>query len=407
MIEKKVVFCEMAFLQEFLSSYPRLEPNDESLRLVDAWMSFYQFVCKADICLDISVNDFKSIRNGNEWLFRLWKKSTDGLCGLEFKKDEFPDISSLKGGEQDKIVLNAVFLTTKEDEVCKRKAQELGVFVLNPDMAKHCNHLFYDSGTAFPNERARNWSFLKGLTGSNVCPSINISNSMLIIDNYILYDDWDFDYQNKMKYNLKPILQALLPDKLAEGEIYDITVFVGVRSEDRNKRNLYEAQYNYLRTMIEEIRKGLRFRLSVFVGKDEDKFHDRSIVTNNVLINSGHGFGILRRDGKTNSPTSVNIVFPFFQNKIDWCDNTYINIMRTAKKIMDRLHEPNINCWGDDKEENKLVSYYALKKATPVQPIVQSITKESQKSISHQNGRIIGKMDLSIFNSDGKKRRNY
>ena len=48
MIDKKVVYCEMAFLQEFLNSYPMLEPNDESLRLVDAWMSFYQFFCKSD-----------------------------------------------------------------------------------------------------------------------------------------------------------------------------------------------------------------------------------------------------------------------------------------------------------------------------------------------------------------------
>ena len=400
MIDKKVVYCEMAFLQEFLNSYPMLEPNDESLRLVDAWMSFYQFFCKSDVILDISASEFKSKVGSNEWLFRLWKKSTDNECGLEFGKDYFPDISSIDGGEADSKTLNSVFLTTKEDEVCYKKSNELGIFIFNPKMAMHCNHLFCDSGTAFPDDRARDWNFLKGLTGPYTTPPINISNSMLIIDNYLLYDDKDIDYQQKMDYNLKPILKNLLPMKLAGNEIYDISVFVGARSEDNNKKDLFCAQYNYLRTLIQQIRKELKFRLSVFIAKDSDKFHDRSIITNNVLINSGHGFGILRSGGKTNSPTSVNIVFPFFQTKIAWCDRSYLNVLQTAKKIISRLHEPSINCWGDENEENRLISYYNPSKTG----LIQSVMFKAEDDTSHQNGRIIGKIDLSSIKD---YRRSY
>ena len=228
---------------------------------------------------------------------------------------------------------------------------------------------------------------MRGLTEPNVRPPLNISNSMLIIDNYLLCDDADVDYQKKIDYNLKPIFQNLLPSRLADGEIYDISIFVGARSETKN---LYDAQYNYLHATIQRLRKDLNFSLNIFIGK-QDKFHDRSIVTNNVLINSGHGFGILRKNGETNTPTSVNIVFPFFQTKIAWCDNTYLNIIQTAKKIVDCLHQPNINCWGEDKKENKLISFYNPPKKASAQPILMSSVNDAE----HRNGRGIGMIDLS------------
>lgn len=398
MIKKKVVYCEIEFLNEFLSSFPLLQPNDESLRLVDAWMSFYNFFCKSDIVLNISESEFISMTNGNQWLYRLWKKSADSQCGLNFEKETFPDLSSLSGENADKSILNAVFLTTKDDEECDKISKNLGVFVVNPNIANHCNHLFCDSGTAFPDERAKDWTFIKGLTG--VKPSININNSMVIIDNYLLCDDKDIDYQKKLELNLKPILQNILPFKLSEGEYYDITVFVGAGS---GESHLYDTQYDYLKTMIELIRKELKFRLSVFIGKADDKFHDRSIATNNVLINSGHGFGILRKGGKTNTPTSVNIVFPFFQTKIAWCDNSYLNIMHTAQKVFNRLHEPNINCWGDSENENRLIAYY--NKSSNLDKEHKEI-ETSPIDSSSLSVKVVGKIDLSAI-KDYSYRNRY
>lgn len=392
MKKKKVVYCEISFLQKFLNSRPMLETNDESMRLLDAWMSFYNFICKAEIILDVTAGEFKSLTIKNEWLYRLWKKSTDNQCGLEFKKNDFPDISSLSSGVSE-TELNAVYLTTKADEVCEKKSKELGVFIFNTEIAKRCNHLFCDSGNAFPNDNAKDWSFIKGLTGSSVKPPINVSNSMLVIDNYVLSDDKDIDFKKKFEYNLKPIFQCILPEELANGLIYDITFFVSARNETSH---LYDTHYNFLKTEIQRIRRELRFRLSIFIGKDSDKFHDRSIVTNNVMINSGHGFGILKSGGKTNSPTSVNIVFPFFQTKIAWCDDSYQNIMQTAKKITGRLHEPFNNCWGEHQEENRLISFYNPPKRD-TNKSVQITLFDIGEELSRHNGRLIGKMDLSMI----------
>ncbi len=413
MTTKKVVYCEMEFLKAFLISHPVLEANDESLKLIDAWMSFYQFFCKADIILNISASEFKSLVNTNQWLFRLWKKSTENLCGLEFEKDNFPDISSLQVNEINDKELNAVYLTTKNTQECEDISRKFGVFVFNPEMAKSCNHLFCDNGTAFPDINAKDWTFIKGLTGTNTRPPINISNSMLIIDNFLLSDDADIDYQKKIKYNLKPILQNLLPEKLAEGETYDISVFVSAKKE---VPNLYDGQYNYLKTLIQQLRKDLVFCLHIFsVPQDkykekdratgeQNKFHDRSIVTNNVLINSGHGFGILREGGKTNTPTSVSIVFPFLQTKIAWCDNSYLNIMKIANRIVSSYQKQNVSYWGDENKNNRLISFYCPPKAINTQPTIHYSAPDEN---NHRNGRIIGKIDLSHFKDHKRANRKY
>ena len=413
MTTKKVVYCEMEFLQAFLRSHPVLEANDESLKLIDAWMSFYQFFCKADIILNISASEFKSLVNTNQWLFRLWKKSTENLCGLEFEKDNFPDISSIQGSNASQKELNAVFLTTKDTQECEEISRKFGVFVFNSEMAKSCNHLFCDNGTAFPDINAKDWNFIKGLTGPNTRPPINISNSMLIIDNYLLSDDIDLDYQKKLEYNLKPILQNLLPEKLAVGETYEISVFVGAKKE---VPKLYDEHFNYLIKLIQQLRKDLVFCLNIFsipqdkyqekdsVTGEQNKFHDRSIVTNNVLINSGHGFGILRKGGKTNTPTSVSIVFPFFQTKIAWCDNSYINIMKTAHRIVSSYQNQNATYWGDDNKNNRLISFYCPPKTINTQSAVHfSVPDEN----NHRNGRVIGKIDLSHFKDYKRANRKF
>ncbi len=382
-MKKKHVFCEFEFLNEFLSSCPRLEPNKESMDLVEAWISFYNFLLKAHIILNISATELGSMINKeseskihtDSWL-QLWKSSTDGRADLEFK-DYFVDFNSIDVLNDE--VLNAVFLTMKDDSICIKKSKELGVYIFNLNLALHCNHLFCDNGHAFPCEEAKNWDFIKGLNGANCKPSIAINNSMLIIDNYLLCDDKDengkitFDYKSKLEQNLKPILQNILPIKMTKGVVYDIKFFV---SAGKKKNKSYYEQYQTLQSLIKGIRNKLYFKLSIFIGQ-KDKFHDRSIVTNNTLINSGHGFGILK-DEKTNTPTSINIVFPFFQTKLKWCDDSYLNIMHTAKDILDRLHEPNINCWGDHQQENTIISYYNKEEFDQVVNII--VEKPHQKA---------------------------
>ena len=122
------------------------------------------------------------------------------------------------------------------------------------------------------------------------------------------------------------------------------------------------------------------------------------------MINSGYGFGILRRGGTVGKPTSINMVFPFFQSKIAWCDDAYLNIMHVAKKITSRLHEKGINCWGSDDEENKIIKYYnPTKQRESVQPKIVMYGLEEKPSKG-----AIGWIDLSaIKDNRGRRHRQY
>lgn len=74
--------------------------------------------------------------------------------------------------------------------------------------------------------------------------------------------------------------------------------------------------------------------------------------------------------------------------------------MRTAKKITSRLHEPGINCWGEDSKENRLVTYYnPKKKKESSQPTIVMFEKKKGQS----NGPI-GWIDLSNI-KDNRGRR--
>lgn len=396
MIKHKVIYCEIEFLQSFLQSFPVINFDIESLKKIETWISFYQFICKSHIILNISKDEFVNLTNENQWFKLLWKNSTGNSEKLDFEKEAFPNIESLDGTNTNEDILNSIFLTTKDNEVCYKKSIDLGVFIFNLEMINNCDILlFKDNGTEFPTENANKWLFLNGLTKPNAIPAINISNSMIIIDNYLLCDDINgLDYQEKLKYNLRPILSILLPEKLPIGESYHITFFVGAKQSYQS--HLYDKQYNYILNLISEIRSKLDFKLSIFIGKDA-KFHDRSILTNNVIINSGYGFGILDKKGITKTPTSVNIVFPFIQTKINWCDGSYLNILKTAYKICSRLPEPNINCWGEYKELNRLIKYYNKNEKT-------NENSTSKNPIYTPQMNALNKIDLSQLQKYSRNR---
>lgn len=365
MRKSKICFCEAGFLKEFICSHPTmLEPNDNIIRLMGNWISMYQFICKSDVVMDVTSSEFSNVEEGNEWMKMFWKKSTNGECHIDFVgKSGFPYITDLTVDKCDSRELNAVFLTTQPDEICIKISKELGVLILNNNLVKECDHLYIDNGTEFPSEKARDWDFIKRLNG--VYPSINICNSMIIVDNYLFSDDIKNGFDERLEYNLKPILKSLVPESLANGEIFEIAIFTG---EDNMN---FERQLNYLRSLLSKLRPRLAFKIC-FYGKSKNAFHDRAILTNNVWISSGHGFDIFGKVKDVGKPTTINIAFPFIQNKLLWCDGSYLNVITQAESVCNRFVEPNINYWGDDNRTNRIIQYYTRKNNnTQINPIIE------------------------------------
>lgn len=380
MRKHKVCYCEMGFLKDFFASRPIfIEPSEDNVQLLWGWSSLYKFISRSSLILDISKSDFNKLivfpsleevdnninrDDSDDISFRKWLRlinKSEGLIYYTEVGDKFPNVMDLDFTEYDEEKLNAIYLTTLDDDQCKKHSRLKGVIVLNNNLAKQCSHLFKDNGHPVPSEGANDWGFLKSL----IYPSLNICNTIIIVDNYLFINDEEEngcirrEWEEKLEQNLHPILQALLPENLDENIVFEIAIFTTQDKVHKNKS--FEDQYQNIVNYLALKRKKIKFRIN-FYGKCHDAFHDRCILTNNVWISSGRGFDIFGKTKNNTKPTSINIAFPFLQSSLLWCDGSFLNVLTQAKKIRDnRLQEPNINYWGDNNRNNRTVSYYTHK----------------------------------------------
>lgn len=383
MKRRRRVYCEYRFLKDFLKSRPDiLEPSDEGIRLMDNWVSMYGFISKSDLVVDITPNEFQKERNESPWLAMLWKKAVGGECGLRFEREKFPRVDGIRAEQMGSEILNAIFLVSLESDVCKNLSEKLGIIILNTELAKDCFHLFGDNGTAFPSEFANNWDFMVPLLG--VFPPISICNTLMVVDNYLLTSTRRFPYQDKVNYNLKPILSSLLPQMLASGELFQIVLFCECDN--------IQEQYDFIRQVVRKLRPNLQFKLTLF-SKCSRAFHDRSIVTNNLWIGCGHGFDVFRKNGSVTKSTNVSIVFPFIQSHISWADNSFLNLLDDAQTVYQRFNDAG-NSRGDTDRMNRICDYYCEKEDSGKKP-VGGFTLQKTRDVP--GVKIVGKIDLSRF----------
>lgn len=314
-----------------------LSPAERNMQYMQQWIGIYCFLAKSNIVFDLTLEEFQLKAPADEYLLALWQKSAEGECGLKFKKNNFPYVDSLKAEHITNRQLNSVYLTTRDTEICEQQSQRFGVIVLNLQLIYDATHLFQDNGTAFPSVFAKDWNFLRGLLKHS--PKINLSNVMVIADNYLLFD------QQKIQYNLVPLLKILLPNRLDNNLPYQICIF------GENQRKTLQNRLSPLVKIIKQIRPMLNFQLMIYDA--QDMFHDRAIITNNIWIGCGHGFDIFSAQGPIDKATTINIVFPFLQSTIRWTDQAYLNLLRDAQTI-DKHAAPGINYWGVRKHGCRL-----------------------------------------------------
>lgn len=385
MIKHKLVFCEFGFLDRFIQMCPSMaEFNDESANRMLNWLSLYKFISKSNIYLDISHKEMVQHVESSLWLKNLWKKAVAGECCIECISSSFPAVSKISSAAVLASELNAVYLTMETNEVCAKLANDFGVIVINPDIVFRTQHLFKDNGTAFPSSRAQKWDFMSPLKYS--FPGIDISNTMLIIDPYLLKDNTNCTYQEKIECNLKPILQVLLPRKLAEIS-YHIYIFSGEKDDGTD----INEQYDYLKSTIASIRKDLNYTLTIFYKCKE--FHDRSIITNNVVINCGLGFDVFNKKGKARKSTNVSIVYPFIQSQIEWVDDSYSNILKDVRKVFERYND-KYNCIDCSSiPPCRLYEEHTVDKKIHSRAI-EPLAKEIESANGSLKLKIVGKIEL-------------
>ena len=302
------IYCESAFWTDYF--------NDEQVALKDknkrrSWDHFYDFLCKNNIFIDMAKSDIEEDTCGGKAIFDIMHAT--GGAGIHFMPGNLPIIELLTNENDDN--LNSIFLTSKPNDECEKLSKSFGVIVMNKDMVYSASHLFKDCGQAFTPRSLPNWEYLNEY--SRRIPSINYCNSLIIVDRYLFSTH---NYNNVFDRNIKPIFNALLPERL-DGDIEFNIIIVSNISD----YGFYDGS-DEIEQIIEEIRPNLRFSLNVI---DTRKLHDRVIITNNVMLSCGAGFDVIGNNGFPIRFTTTSLTFPFMIGQ-DNSQTTYLSWIHTV-----------------------------------------------------------------------------
>lgn len=380
MKKRKIVYCEMGFLKSFIKNRPEVHRPSERT-LAKAWDNLYDFLCKADIVLDTTEEEFMKEYENDEWLQDLWKFSSDGYCGLDFQTNTFVYLNQLNPSNLKEESLNAVYLSTLEDDLCQKKSMDYGVIAMNVNSYGKCEHLYKDKGATLPRGEKGDWSFMDHI--NKKIPQLKFCNTMILVDKYIFKDNSSgLSYKDKIDSNLHPILDYILPTELVDGLEFQLIVVTGEKYEP------YKNQYEYLCSVIKDIRPKLACRITM-CNCDRFDFHDRSIATNNVWIDCPHGFDIFKPGEEANvSPTTkVLIAFPLIQHFSEQVDNSYLRFIKDVKDVVYRKSN-GLYKYGEGNPVNPVISYYTKREFVDVTKLKPG-----------------DKIPLSVLNKMNKKRR--
>ena len=331
-MKRQRVFCEIDFYKQFVNSYPKeVIPSEENIIKTKLWIDFNSFLFKSDIHFDIDADIFRILIASDEYFKVLWKKSTNGECGVEFDSVEFPKITEFDKVYENKVYLESVYLSCESDSLCREVENAYGVKVISIDNITKAENLFnvHIETVEKGDESHSNWDFLSVF--SHPC------NSLAVVDNYILKDTI------AINENLIAILDKILPSKL---EIpFHISVFA--KNDYHNKERC-----ELITKSLEELRPNIVFKISVFQLRNE--FHDRTLITNYLILDSGSGFDLFS-NRKSKNQTKITGYYPFSASNlnIDVRHNYYV-LRKLMKEVYDKSvsNENFQNVWGE--KENRL-----------------------------------------------------
>jgi len=172
-------------------------------------------------------------------------------------------------------------------------------------------------------EKIQNWSFIGNYDYLNF-------NSIVITDNYIL--------SNKTNQyiidNLIPLLKNMVKEKVSKINIDIITLDLNpISEEEKHKKEKAKKRHKLLNSRFAKA--NVKFKIFINI-KDFNKndFHDRNILTNFSILDSGKGFNLFPFK-KSNSQIISETIFEKFTydrlNRIKEMQSEYLKNINNAK----------------------------------------------------------------------------
>ena len=287
-------------------------PDENIMEAIATWANLNSFISRSSLTLDCTPAQFNAGAQNDPNLKQLWKKNAGGECSIDFHGSKFHNIEDLL--KQNPLCV----LLTEDDKtnICS----DYGIININLSNFSKKALYFKDNGVAVKMGDLWDWEKIRSVASE-------AANALLIVDNYIFKGD--------EKSNLYKILDIILPKSLKVD--FHLTVFY-IESRPGSEDNLKNA--------IKRIRPNLNIVFEfIKTAKDANNgfktdFHDRAILTNNLWIDSGSGFNLLRKDRlhfKADKSTTVSIAHVFFASRnINWLDNAIANLIDDANATLTR-----------------------------------------------------------------------
>lgn len=295
-MSKQKIFCEVEFYEKFISMRPNdIIPSRDNITKHRLWSNMFSFIDSSNIYFD-DIREFTRIAKNNEFFKMLWKSSVYNPQKVQFPNEKscdvraFPEIDRFDEYDDEPTFMTSVLLTSKENSKCKLIKKSKGVIVISIDSIFELSYLFKShkqnilSGSAITD-----WDFISRFR--------HPSNSMCIVDNYILSSEY------VILKNLIPFLLLMLPKELSV--TYHVSIFTLFDSNTGLEEDLIKITEDFITAKVKEKKPKLDLIVGIYKSSKRD-FHDRAIITNNMILESGAGFDIFRTD-KYNSTKTISI----------------------------------------------------------------------------------------------------
>ena len=340
----KTVYCEYGFLKDFLKSCPKHSDDPLVEDPVVSWIKVYQLLSTSATFINVSKSQFVIEAQKDYDLQKFFKRCTN----MNFSEKDFPFGTGKDYRQSSQEALHSVYLSSLNKIERAELSSTLGIIVLGKQDVIQFLNQHEERTIAIPKgNHYSSWNEI------DFPEHAKHSNSMIIVDNYILDDT------TKIRNNICSLLDILLPNKTTvEYHILLFGILKGTKKSLTEKDA--ERRFQLLDNEIKRIRPQLKYKLSIFNSKD---FHDRIIITNNVWIDCGGGFDLFN-NGKACKRTNIRFAFPFLINsaqKKSWINEAFIYLINDCLKVTKQEHTFKIDYWGDESGENRLLSYYGKK----------------------------------------------
>ncbi len=336
----KHVYCENQFLELVISKIQNKEFSYEDNDEMQLWISISSLIFSPNISLYLDINKeqfnnkiieveeriLKAAENDEEIALNNYDKLIIQLSTAQ-QEEKLSlecigcDLLSDFEGFEENWKMNGYYLTCKEKSICDSLMSNYGILAISPENINNFKSLLYDEGVAIKKRERGSWdNVLRGL--SLPC------NTLTIIDNYVLNDI------SKMEENLTQVFKALLPQRLIDDFPFQITIITSLRN-DRKIDMPSEIRKEKLTTILKQVRPDLNFTVAIYKCSS-DKFHDRSIITNNLLIGCGAGFDLFNKKNAQKT-TTVNVVCPYITKSVKWANQAYTNLVTEIRALYNEI----------------------------------------------------------------------